>query len=383
MKKSIALLLALVMIIALAACNGGTTTAPTSAPTTTEAPAPIEFTFGSPLKVTNDRVSSASDRWDLNFSLSFPERSAAPLLPILESITEKSGGKVTFTMYYSWSLFGVADAVEYTANGVADIAIIPPHEFPSIFKVNSVTSGLPLVGWPGSADATKIYSELCLAFPELVEEFADNNLTLWGSYFMPPYNIYQTDRDQIITPADLNGRKMITASRDVQDLIRAKGGAPISSMVPSYFSDLSGGVADSVIAHINVLGAFGVVPDLVNSRTIFGDGGLLMYNLAYVFNTDTWESLPGDIQQLFVDAYSDLVLNMTAGDLNLTNLFEGRLAEKGIDTYVLNEAEIAEWESLITPIRASLFSQLESEGFTGVRTIYNTLKERIAYYKAQ
>lgn len=380
MKKTIVRLLALITLLALAACNNGdpitTPSESTAVPTD-----PTGFMAQAPLRVTNDRVSSEHDSWDLSISLSFPDRSAEPLLPILESITEKSGGKVTFTMYYSWSLFNVEDAVQRTAGGVADIATLPPHEYPGVFKINTVTSGLPLVGWPDNTDATMIYSELCQTYPELVDEFTDNGLTLWGSYYMPPYNIYQTGNDPIILPKDLEGCKLITASSDVQDLVRANGGTPIASPVPSYAADLGSGAADSVLAHLNVLGAFGVVPDLINSRTIFGDGGLLMYNLAFVFSTKTWESLPGDIQQLFVDEYENLITNMANGDTGLLNFFEGRLAEKGIETYVLSDEEIDRWNEQIAPFHNTLIGSLESEGFSNAQAIYDSLLERIDFYK--
>ena len=111
MKKFVALLLALVMVLSLAACGAQETPAATKAP---EAPAASEAPAA-----TEAPAAPAADPVVLRFAASESETSyyAQALTPALKRIEERTEGRVICETYYSNALGSINDTIEQIALG--------------------------------------------------------------------------------------------------------------------------------------------------------------------------------------------------------------------------------------------------------------------------
>ena len=199
---------------------------------------------------------------------------------------------------------------------------------------------------------------------------------------MPGYNMFMTKAGPMETPADLKGHKVITGAPTVQQLLADNSGAPISSGPTDYYSNMEKGVADSIISHINVLGAFGVCPELVNKAVFFGDeySGAYMYLMGIVFANSYWDKLPADIQQILTEHADNLGKYMLEADMALTGKFLSALDEKGAEKVILTSEQVQVWADALSSYTETDLQSWEKEN-SATRTIYNTLLDKIAASK--
>lgn len=359
MKKIIALLLALVLCFGLVACGNTGSNDP-----------------GTSNSSSDDKV------YEINVNLTFPEVSASGFNKWCEEVTEATGGRVKFNNYYSYSLVALADVVKGLQTGLVDMAAVTLYEYPSLFPLNGNVFGLPFLGWESEASATEIYWEMMEECPELLAEYETLGLHYMSAYAMPGYNIFMTKAGAMETPADLKGHKMITVATAAQQLLAANGGAPVSAGPTDYYSNLEKGVADSIISHINVLGAFGVSPELIEKAVFFGDkySGAYMYMLGFVFSEDFWNKLPADIQAVMTEKAPLLGQYCLEADMALTTVMLDKLDEKGVEQVVLTSEQVQVWADALTDYTASEIAEW-SKTNSAAESIYNTILDKIAAKK--
>lgn len=362
MKKLMSLILCLCMLAsALVGCSGDKQPSGTN-PGGGESRAP----------------SNDGEVYEINVSPTFPEVSAGGFLKWEDEIIEATNGRVKFNNYYSYSLVALPDLVKGLQTGLVDMASMVPYEYPSLFTLNGNVMGLPFLGWKDEASACEVYWDMIKECPALVEEYEAYDLHYYGSYFMPGYNMFMTKKDPMETPADLKGHKTITGAATVQQLLANNSGAPVSSGPTDYYSNMEKGVADSIISHINVLGAFGVCPELVEKAVFFGNeySGAYMYVNTTVFAQSFWDKLPADIQQAFSEHADNLGKYMLESDMGLTGKFLGDLDAKGAEKVVLNDEQVKVWADELAPLTQADLDEWSTAN-PATMDIYNTLLEKI------
>ena len=349
MKKIIALLLALVMVVALVACGG-------------------------PKSGDTDKV------YEMNVSFAAPEFSTTEITAALNRIQEASNGRIKFNYYYSWSLASVPTVVDDLTSGVVDIAAVPINEHLALFPYSNLVTYTPFLGLPNMLAASKIYDELYAENKVFPEEYAKLGLHYWTNYPCPGYNIYTTADHQIRTPDDLNGLKLISSSSMMAKFITAHGGAVLNSPVTDYATNLNTNVADGVVNHANVLAAFGCT-DFVKGATVFGEQGTAVSLMMMCFAEDFWNNLPDDLKALFEAEATALRDNQGAWDNGANGSNIQAVADKGGVVTTLTDEEIKVWQDAFAPYLAEYIAELEKGGATEAQTIYNALQAKIAGYK--
>lgn len=360
MKKLIALLLTCVMALSLVACGGSNN--PSSS---------------------NSGNSGDTDKvYEINVNLNFPEVSASGYLKWCDEVVEATGGRVKFNNYYSYSLLALADVVKGLQTGLADMSAITLYEYPSIFTLNGNVFGLPFLGWKDEASASQIYWEMMEECPALQAEYSELGLHYISGYAMPGYNLFLTKASDITTPADLKGHKTITVASAAQQLLADNGGAPVSAGPTDYYSNLEKGVADSVISHINVLGAFGVAPELIKKAVYFGDeySGAYMYMMGFAFSDSFWNKLPEDIQAVFTEKAPLLGQYCLEADMALTGVFLEKMDAAGVEKVVLSDDEVKVWADALSAHTAEEIAEW-SGADSNTESIYNTILDKIAASK--
>jgi len=354
MKKILALILALVMALSLVACGE-------------KAPAGDE---GGDV-VADDTV------YKMNVSFAAPEFSTTEITAALDRIQAASNGRIEFTYYYSWSLSSVPTVVDDLTSGVVDIAAVPINEHLSLFPYSNLVTYTPFLGLPNMLDAAKIYDELYAENEVFAQEYANLGLKYWTNYPCPGYNIFTTKDNQIKTPDDLAGLKLITSSSMMAQFIEAHGGAVLNSPVTDYATNLNTSVADGVVNHANVLMAFGCM-DFLKGATVFGDQGSAMSLMMMCFSEDAWNALPADLQALFEAEAETLRDNQCeydytshAGNIDYIRGNGGAVVE-------LTDDEIKVWQDAFAPYLEAYIAELEAGGATEAQAIYDALQAKLA-----
>lgn len=352
MKKIIALALVFCMIFALAACGGGEE--------------PVQGGDVDEGKV-----------YDLNVSFAAPEFSTTEITAALDRIQEASNGRINFTYYYSWSITSVPTVVDDLNAGIVDIAAVPINEHLNLFPYSNLVTYTPFLGIPGMTAAGEILHEMYQENEVMQEEYAKAGLTYWTNFPMPPYNIYTTKDHAIKTPEDLKGLKLISSSALMQKYITAHGGAAVTAPVTEYATSLNTNVVDGVVNHANVLAAFGCL-DFINAATVFGDSGTALTVLVMALSQNTWDKLPADLQQLFLDEADNLRINQGNWDKAANEKNIAGLEEKGGVVTRLTVEEMAVWQSSFEDMRQAYIDDLTKNGATEAQSIYDEAMEKAA-----
>lgn len=362
MKKVIALLLALSMVLALCACGGSEATS-----------APVESAA--------TEVAASDDVINVSIQLTFPEESASGAKEVLAAIEEASGGRIKFEIYYSFSFVESADVPEALKTNQLDIAGMNLAEYPATFPLNGAMCSLPLLNYPGWEAANQIYLNTLYNNADMMAEFTNNGMVFWAGYMMPGYQLYSTQEITDLTPSAFNGKTVMCDNAQMQELINQnKGGS--STVIPTDFlTNLQNGVADTLMQHVCCAYVFGCF-DYVKSAVFFGDGGFYNLPLGYAFSETFWNSLPEDLQSIFAEYADDLCYKSYTSDVGLyDNVAYPTLAEKATIT-VLDEAQIAVWQEAMQPIVDSAVENIKQDS-PNVDTALQQLKENIASYNAE
>lgn len=358
MKKILALILALVMALSLVACGE-------------KAPAADADADAGADVVVDDTV------YKMNVSFAAPEFSTTEITAALDRIQAASNGRIEFTYYYSWSLSSVPTVVDDLTSGVVDIAAVPINEHLSLFPYSNLVTYTPFLGLPNMLEAAKIYDELYAENEVFAQEYANLGLKYWTNYPCPGYNIYTTKDNQIKTPDDLAGLKLITSSSMMAEFITAHGGAVLNSPVTDYATNLNTNVADGVVNHANVLAAFGCM-DFVNGATVFGDMGTAVSIMMMCFSEEAWNRLPADLQELFVAEATALRDNQGGWDNGANGKNIAGISEKGGAVVELTDEEVKVWQDAFAPFLTDYIAELTAGGATEAQAIYDALQAKLA-----
>lgn len=378
MKKALCILLCLCMMTAILAGCGDTGTTPSTAPSAAPSQAPSDAPETEP----SNEPAPSDEVIEINLSLTFPEVSAGGVQKWIDEVVEASDGRLKFNIYYSYSLVALPDLIKGLQTGLVDMAGIVPYEYPSLFTLSGNVMSLPFVGWKDETSASEVYWEMIEDCPELLEEYEAYDLHYVSSYMMPGYNMFMTKTGPMETPADLKGHKTITVAPAMQQLLADNSAAPVSSGPTDYYSNMEKGVADSIFTHINVLGAFGVCPELVEKAVFFNDelSGAYMVLNSTVFANSFWEKLPADIQDILTEHAPNLGKYMIESDMALTEKLLGDLEAKGAEIVVLDDAQVQVWADAMTAHTQANLDEW-NEANPAAESIYNTILEKIAEAK--
>ncbi len=144
MKKILALLLALTMVFALAACGGETE--PSTAPSAEPSAAPESSTPDA--EGTPDAESPAYDEVELMFATTFNEieTSGKAITYFTDYITEKSGGAITFDIKWGGTVAGTGEELSFLQAGAFDMSVLGQSQYSAV---------LPLLNFPGQTDESQ------------------------------------------------------------------------------------------------------------------------------------------------------------------------------------------------------------------------------------
>lgn len=333
MKKLIALLLALVMVFALAACGSTEDTSADAADTTsTDAPADTADTADNGTETTAEYPVMT-----LNVSCSYneSETSGQQLAYFADYVTEKSGGNITFNIYWGATFCTAAEDLEYVSNGSVDMTLLSNAQY---------TAVLPLTNFPtmaGGSQETVVEMVEYIMFenPEtsaLVEaELTENNVKVLA------VNAGGTNAIASKTPIssyeDCAG--MILGAMMNQSTYEDLGMTFKFSVPPETYSDLQKGIVDCAglsLAGVVSLAWYEVAPYVITD-------GMYSCSNYYTINLDKWNSLDEATQALLqeaADAARDNSFVLNEGEYeNCVATINDYNAEHGIDAQVTAQDE--------------------------------------------
>lgn len=326
MKKLLAMILALTLCFSLVACGGN---------------------------------GDSDKTYKLTISTPQPAESAAGkvLQAACDEMTEKSEGRLEFEIFFSGQLVPVFKSLESVQNGTVDIAFFPTSTHADYLPINGNLLILPFIGYPGDDSIDQVYADLCEQFPEIVSEITDKGVTPLSTFFFGREDLYFTNDKSVQTTADFAGLKVAISNAPVGSIVDDLGGAPVTTTQGDIYTNLSGGVTESVIHHTSFLLAGGCV-ELVKSATMFGSTGLVREMGMYVIKTDTLEDMPEDLQTILKEGIAGVGKGTVAADNNIYNMVMGKLKEAGCKFTELTDEQVEPFMKAAEKVQADVISQI-------------------------
>lgn len=252
---------------------------------------------------------------------------------------EEMGSKhrIDWTESYGGALYGFQDTLEGVADGIADIGWVGTIWEESKMPLQNLTYYTPF-----AIDDVEVLAEimdgLTADIPAMGEAWNRQNLVYLGGSTADTYQLFTNF--PVASLADLAGKRIL-APGPAAAFFTAIDATPVNGSIPTYYNDISTGVADGVLTLVT-----GYVPnrmyEVAPYVTIVNLGASYTGGLAA--NRDVFEGLPVDVQQVLREVgaeYSDLVASGVAS--NVEKFMALLAAEEAVTISTFPEAERQAW----------------------------------------
>ncbi|MEA5152601.1 MAG: TRAP transporter substrate-binding protein [Oscillospiraceae bacterium] len=345
MKKAIAILLALVMVFALCAC-GQTAPAATSAPAAETADA--------------ETADATADFEAQDVKMALVVNEGTPVADcskaFAEAVKEKTGGKINIEVFAGGVLGTETELKEAVANGTVQMVNLGWSLLSNVFSYSMSYIGYYELSSRDELDAFFAGEE--------AQELYDAYEKATGVRVISS-NWQQGNRDTIATRSfssldELKGLKIRTPAGVTLDLNAwtAWGAAPTGMALSEVYSAIEQGVIEAVECPLDYLWNYK-----------FNEAGAKylmltehqLYNNLVAVNTEWFDSLPEEYQQIIIDCANEAGLEQTKqvveNEANYIQMFK----DAGVTVVEISDDVKAQLKELVAPINAEQREQCKAE----------------------
>ncbi len=262
-------------------------------------------------------------------------------MPFVNGVEERTEGRVKFEVYSADQLVKTADFFDAVVNGVIDMAPLSPGYDPGKLRLAQVWA-LPFAFPSNMAVAESLPEFAAILDPEQYEQY---NLKIMSHLFLSNYHLWNTKRP-IKTAEDLKGLKIRGTGGVASKALDMLGATSISMVTTEQYDALAKGTIDGT-----ELAPPSVVSYKLSEVMKYGtEAWMCTGGSPYMINLDTWNSLPKDIQEIWMEEVNKQSLHWAGWlDDNNDSLCK-QLATEGIEMYKLTPEERARWKEICQPI---------------------------------
>jgi TRAP-type C4-dicarboxylate transport system substrate-binding protein len=295
------------------------------------------------------------------------------LEPWAQRIEEASEGRVDIEIYPSMSLGGTPpELIRQVRDGVVDLVWTLNGYSPGLFPRTEVFE-LPFVHINDPA-ATN------LAMAEVFDEYLAEEYGGVKVLFLHVHagQAIQMIDQEVRSPADLEGLSIRIPTRTGAWVVEALGASPVSMPVPDLPQALSRGVVDGALIPWEIIPAL-QLQDLTDYQIeLAGQTRLGTSTFQVSMNMDKWNSLPEDIQQIFLDNSGEEWLR-EVGAMWRANDDNGiRIATEAGNTHIeLTPEESAVFQAALEPVVQRWIDEVAGQGIDGAALV-SAAREAIA-----
>ena len=280
MKKALALILALIMVLSLCACGAKEEPAAPAAPA-----APAEEAAPAAEKTEADLLAECDP-----IVITLGQNDGGDIPPVkgaeamIAAIEERSGGKITFDYHNGGTLGNYVEMIESMAMGGLDMGVLDPT------LMTEYAPELPMLIQPFLVKDFAHFGRI-LDLPEIKsceDDLAANNITVLD-YFYCGFRAMCFTNKEVKNVADCEGIILRSPEADIyMNTLKRLGMAPTPMAMPEMYQAMKQGViegAEPAAAGMDLYSLQEVCPYMLRSNHMFS------FN-AVVISTELWNSLP-------------------------------------------------------------------------------------------
>ena len=297
------------------------------------------------------------------------------LLPWVNKVEELSKERVKIDIYPAMSLGGKPpQLIRQVRDGVVDLVWTVNGYTPGLFPRTEVFE-LPFIHTNDPVATNLAMREM---FDEnLAEEY--RGLKVMFLHVHQGQAIHMVNK-VIRKPSDFNGIKMRIPTRTGAWVVEAMGAAPVSMPVPGVPQALSKKVVDGALI------PWEIIPPLklqdMTKYQIEGENmtrfGTTTFQVS--MNQGTWDKLPGDLQDAFMQASNKAWVREVGEVWHRTDIGGIGVATKaGNEHITLSAAETAEFKKVLEPVVDRWVKEVSGAGIDG-NSLVSKARELVAKY---
>lgn len=323
MKKITALLLALVMVFALAACGSSTTTSAPATSTATETkPAETET---QPAETEAEPAAAAPEyviRFATNSTAALDNPQNVGTFKFEELVEERSGGRIDVECHINAALGGARDIVEGVQLGTIEMGDVENGPMDSFVPAAAVWN-LPYL-FTSLEQVHKIQqSDIGKNIQAGFEAIGIKHLSFNDGGF----RYFTNSKHPITSAADFKGLKIRVMESPIYiGMVEALGGSAVPMAFAELYTGLQQGTVDGQENPLDLIYAqnyFEVQDYLSLSEHLY-------YPRQYIINLDFFNSLPEDLQEVIATSAVDACAYQNEYFVEYTAQMLDALAEKGM-----------------------------------------------------
>lgn len=282
----------------------------------------------------------------------------------MDTVNEKTGGKVAFEYFPAQQLGKAADLLSLTQSGVTDIGYVGPSYVSDKMPLSSVGE-LP-EAFHSSCEGTKGYWEIAKPGGVLDKaEFAPNGVRLLMAMVLTPYNLVTSGRE--ITGLDsIKGLKIRSTGGAKELAVLKIGGVPVQMPAPEVREALSRGTIDGGLFPNPSIMPYGMEAFLEHGTQGINFGSFVA---TYVISTERWNTLSPETQEIMTSVGEAATMSGCEVADGLDKTDKNTLIEGGVVFADLPEAEAAEIAKILGTVSSEWAANLDAQGKNGTEIL--------------
>ena len=298
-------------------------------------------------------VCQAKETWRMKYDFYNVEKCEPAVIDkwALDEVVKRSNGKIKVKYYWHGALHKTGEHWAAVRDGLSELTFI---NFGYYQSQTPISRGVEW-SWKKGANHPDVHMKMMNAlydeFPEWQAEYEKENMhVLWFTNWGPALFALKEPK---VTIDSIKGVRIRTYGV-AADALKKLGAVPMPIAAPEIYTSLQRGVIDGVLmvpcGWVNATKLETQAPHIVESA--YGVCG----PSAVVMNKKVWDSLPKDLQQIFIDIKKELV----DGKWNeVLQQFE----QESVDALVSRGAKFYKWDDKEIDKASAIVQPAEIEGW--------------------
>ena len=231
----------------------------------------------------------------------------AMYLPGIEELKTESNGRLMLHYFQSGNIVKTDESLNALVNGTVDFGGCGP-QYNDVWFPHTLSFIVPHIA-KDSVQASALYWKAYSTIPEVKAEWDKHIklLTLWGSDRSGFFSI----KGPILSPADMQGKRVLIWSGGQVDQVKAWGGTPVQITSNDTYIALQRGMGDVFYGPLPVGVAYKLL-EIAKDITIIPGNTIFIVLGA---NWDAWNELPKDLQDMIEAKFGGEAASIKSGRL--------------------------------------------------------------------
>ena len=293
-------------------------------------------------------------------------------------VTERSGGAITFKVFYDNLLGKATDNLNTLSSGIADLGTVCTLYTPSNLPLSQITYCVPFAP-DDPVLAAKLMYKVSEAYPEFYEEYEKNNVVCLGWKGNEPYKLYS--KGPIEELAQLKGKKTTLGGVYYIPWFQSIGAVPVNAAAADLYQTIKTGVASGSFVYDSIYCNY----KLYEVEDYCLEVGLgARNNNVLCFNKDMWESLDEKTRQLFQECADEAMAEFQDWQQSEMDGWEQEMLDNGVTISTLSDEAKAEWAETALGYQDTLqtwIDEVTALGYdgAGIMSAYLQAGEELGY----